>query len=166
MSPPWRRRSGKDRLDRGQADRLAPGHPSASRTRRSGNQDGGHRRRSPAKPGAGGQDRRRPDRRRRRPERAKPGPTVALRADMDALPVKEPKGLPFASEAKSKHLGKEVDVMHACGHDAHTAMLMAVAEVLTSLMTSFPAPCSSSSSRPRKVRACIHPLRAKAPGPR
>jgi amidohydrolase len=69
---------------------------------------------------------------------AKPGPTVALRADMDALPVKEPKGLPFASEAKSKHLGKEVDVMHACGHDTHTAMLMAVAEVLTSLKDQLP----------------------------
>jgi amidohydrolase len=69
---------------------------------------------------------------------AKPGPTVALRADMDALPVKEPKGLPFASEVKSKHLGKEVDVMHACGHDTHTAMLMAVAEVLTSLKDQLP----------------------------
>ena len=64
---------------------------------------------------------------------AKPGPTVALRADMDALPVKEPEGLPFASQAKSRHLGKEVDVMHACGHDAHTAMLMATAEVLAGL---------------------------------
>ena len=61
---------------------------------------------------------------------AKPGPTVALRADMDALPVKEPEGLPFASKANRQYLGKEVDVMHACGHDAHTAMLMATAEVL------------------------------------
>lgn len=64
---------------------------------------------------------------------AKPGRTVALRADMDALPVKEPDGLPFASKAKGRHWGKEVDVMHACGHDAHTAMLMATAEVLTGL---------------------------------
>ena len=64
---------------------------------------------------------------------AKPGRTVALRADMDALPVKEPDGLPFASKAKGRHWGKEVDVMHACGHDAHTAMLMATAEVLTRL---------------------------------
>jgi len=48
----------------------------------------------------------------------KPGPVVALRADMDALPVKEPAGLPFASKQKGKHLGREVDVMHACGHDA------------------------------------------------
>src|SRR3954454_23726800 len=69
---------------------------------------------------------------------AKPGPTVALRADMDALPVKEPEGLPFASRARSQYLGKEVDVMHACGHDAHTAMLMATAEVLTSLKDQLP----------------------------
>src|SRR5215468_9418983 len=63
----------------------------------------------------------------------RPGPVVALRADMDALPVKEPEGLPFASKAKSKYLGREVDVMHACGHDAHTAILMATAEVLTAM---------------------------------
>src|SRR4051794_8446556 len=69
---------------------------------------------------------------------ANPGPTVALRADMDALPVKEPKGLPFASQAKAQYLGKEVDVMHACGHDPHTAILMAVAEVLTSLKDQLP----------------------------
>ena len=62
-----------------------------------------------------------------------PGRTVALRADMDALPVKEPEGLAFASKAKGEHWGKEVDVMHACGHDTHTAMLMAVAEVLAGI---------------------------------
>ncbi len=56
----------------------------------------------------------------------KPGRTVALRADMDALPVKEPAGLPFASRAKGNYQGREVDVMHACGHDTHTAMLMAL----------------------------------------
>src|SRR5690625_4313716 len=64
---------------------------------------------------------------------AKPGRTVALRADMDALPVKEPAGLPFASQATGIYHGSEVDVMHACGHDAHTAMLMAAAEVLSGL---------------------------------
>ncbi len=64
---------------------------------------------------------------------AKPGRTVALRADMDALPIKEPEGLPFASKVKGRYWGKEVDVMHACGHDAHTAMLMATAEVLVGL---------------------------------
>ena len=60
----------------------------------------------------------------------KPGPTVALRADMDALPITEPAGLPFASRARGQYQGQEVGVMHACGHDAHTAMLMATAEVL------------------------------------
>ena len=69
---------------------------------------------------------------------AKPGPVVALRADMDALPVKEPPGLPFASKVKMKHLGREVDVMHACGHDAHTAILMATAEVLTAMRDNLP----------------------------
>lgn len=64
---------------------------------------------------------------------ARPGRTVALRADMDALPVKEPPGLPFASEAKGVYHGTEVDVMHACGHDAHTAMLMAAAQVLAEM---------------------------------
>lgn len=64
---------------------------------------------------------------------ARPGRTVALRADMDALPVKEPAGLHFASQARQAYLGKETDVMHACGHDAHTAMLMGVAEVLAGL---------------------------------
>lgn len=63
----------------------------------------------------------------------KPGRTVALRADMDALPVKEPSGLPFASKARGDYHGTEVDVMHACGHDAHTAMLMATAEVLSGM---------------------------------
>lgn len=68
----------------------------------------------------------------------KPGPVVALRADMDALPVKEPEGLPFASKAKGKYLGREVDVMHACGHDAHTAILMATAEVLVAMKDKLP----------------------------
>jgi amidohydrolase len=68
----------------------------------------------------------------------KPGPVVALRADMDALPVKEPEGLPFASKAKGKYLGREVELMHACGHDAHTAILMATAEVLTAMKDKLP----------------------------
>lgn len=67
---------------------------------------------------------------------AKPGKTVALRADMDALPVKEPAGLPFASKAKGNYQGCEVDVMHACGHDTHTAMLMATATVLSGMRDS------------------------------
>lgn len=60
----------------------------------------------------------------------KPGPTIALRADMDALPVEEMTGLPFASVAKTQYNGKEVSVMHACGHDTHVAILMGAAEVL------------------------------------
>src|SRR5689334_19742065 len=59
-----------------------------------------------------------------------PGPVVALRADMDALPVKEPDGLPFSSHARAMWDDQEVPVMHACGHDCHTAILMAAAEVL------------------------------------
>jgi amidohydrolase len=59
-----------------------------------------------------------------------PGPTVALRADMDALPVVEQTQLPFMSHATATYRGESVGVMHACGHDAHTAMLMGVADVL------------------------------------
>ncbi|SMP63248.1 amidohydrolase [Noviherbaspirillum suwonense] len=69
---------------------------------------------------------------------ALPGPTVALRADMDALPVKETADLPFASKAKGKYLGKEVDLMHACGHDTHTAILMATAKILASMRERLP----------------------------
>jgi amidohydrolase len=59
-----------------------------------------------------------------------PGPTVALRADMDALPVIEQTQLPFMSHATSTYRGETVGVMHACGHDTHTAMLMGVADIL------------------------------------
>ena len=57
-----------------------------------------------------------------------PGPTIALRADMDALPVVEKTGLPYASKVTTTYLGNEVGVMHACGHDAHVSILMGVAE--------------------------------------
>src|SRR5688572_9901497 len=60
----------------------------------------------------------------------KPGPTIALRADMDALPVVERTDLPFRSTVKSNYRGEEVGVMHACGHDSHVAVLMGVAEIL------------------------------------
>jgi len=60
-----------------------------------------------------------------------PGPTIALRADMDALPVEERTAVPFRSTARSNYNGDEVGVMHACGHDAHVAVLLGVAEVLT-----------------------------------
>ena len=63
----------------------------------------------------------------------KPGKTVALRADMDALPVTERVDIPFASRAKTIYKDTEVGVMHACGHDTHVAILMGVASVLTEL---------------------------------
>jgi amidohydrolase len=68
----------------------------------------------------------------------KPGPTVALRADMDALPVEERTGLPFASTARAEYNGQQVGVMHACGHDAHTAILMGVASVLAGMRQQIP----------------------------
>jgi amidohydrolase len=64
---------------------------------------------------------------------AKPGPVVALRADMDALPVTERGNLPFKSTVTTQYAGQEVGVMHACGHDSHTAILMGVAEVLAGM---------------------------------
>jgi amidohydrolase len=60
----------------------------------------------------------------------KPGPVIALRADMDALPVTERNSLPFASKEKAIFNDQETGVMHACGHDSHVAILMAVAEIL------------------------------------
>jgi amidohydrolase len=63
----------------------------------------------------------------------KPGPVVALRADMDGLPVIERTPVPFASKVKTTYNGQEVGVMHACGHDSHMAILMGVAQVLSSM---------------------------------
>jgi amidohydrolase len=68
----------------------------------------------------------------------KPGPVVGLRADMDALPVTEEVDLPFASKAKAVWRGQETGVMHACGHDAHVAILMAAAEVFANLRSDLP----------------------------
>jgi amidohydrolase len=64
---------------------------------------------------------------------ALPGPVVALRADMDALPVTEQVDVPFASKVRTQWNGEEVGVMHACGHDCHVAILMGVAEILAGL---------------------------------
>jgi amidohydrolase len=64
---------------------------------------------------------------------SKPGPCIGLRADMDGLPVVERVDLPFASKVKSTYNGKEVGVMHACGHDTHVAILMSVAEILAGM---------------------------------
>lgn len=63
----------------------------------------------------------------------KPGPCIALRADMDALPIAENVNIPFASKQRSIYNGQEVGVMHACGHDTHIAMLMSVAEILSGM---------------------------------
>src|SRR5690606_30228406 len=68
----------------------------------------------------------------------RPGPVVALRADMDALPVTEKTDVPFRSRATGTYRGETVGVMHACGHDVHTSVLMGVAEVLTSMRESLP----------------------------
>ena len=68
----------------------------------------------------------------------KPGPVVLLRADMDGLPVPERNDLPFKSEARGEYNGEDVPVMHACGHDTHVAILMAVAELLTELRDDMP----------------------------
>jgi amidohydrolase len=68
----------------------------------------------------------------------RPGPVVALRADMDALPVTEEVDLPFRSRARADYGGQEVGVMHACGHDTHVAILMGVAEVLAGMREQLP----------------------------
>jgi amidohydrolase len=60
----------------------------------------------------------------------KPGPRIAIRADMDALPVTENSGLPFESKQTTEFRGEKTGVMHACGHDSHTAILMGVAEAM------------------------------------
>lgn len=69
---------------------------------------------------------------------ALPGPKIALRADMDALPVTEQTGLPFASTATAEYRGEQVGVMHACGHDAHTATLLGVADALVAMRDTLP----------------------------
>ena len=71
------------------------------------------------------------------------GRTVALRADIDALPMQEETGLPFASEIEGR--------MHACGHDGHTGMLVGAAHALSGMRDRLAAPSSSSSSRRRKA---------------
>ncbi len=68
----------------------------------------------------------------------KPGPRIALRADMDALPVTERNHLPFASKATSTYRGETVGVMHACGHDAHTGILLGVAKSLVAMQDQLP----------------------------
>jgi len=80
----------------------------------------------------------------------KPGPVIALRADMDALPVAEQVDLPFASKERTTFNGQEVGVMHACGHDCHVAVLMGVAELLAGRNCG--ARSNSFSSPPKRAR--------------
>jgi amidohydrolase len=68
----------------------------------------------------------------------RPGPVVAVRADMDALPVTEQVNLPFTSKVRATYLGQDVGVMHACGHDIHTAVQLGVASVLTAMRADLP----------------------------
>lgn len=63
----------------------------------------------------------------------RPGPTIGLRADIDALPVRERADIPYASNETSSYLGQDVGVMHACGHDTHIAMLLGTAEILVDM---------------------------------
>ena len=83
------------------------------------------------------------------------GPVIALRADMDALPVREALDLPFASRATREYLGETVPVMHACGHDAHTAMLMGAASILAGRRDRLTG----------RVRFIFQPAEEGAPGP-
>ncbi len=68
----------------------------------------------------------------------KPGAVIALRADIDALPVYERVAIPFASKVTTEFNGQKVSVMHACGHDSHTAMLMATAKMLSAMQKEVP----------------------------
>jgi amidohydrolase len=68
----------------------------------------------------------------------KPGSVVGLRADIDALPIVERAPIAFASKVKSEYNGQSVGVMHACGHDAHTAILMATAKMLKQMQKELP----------------------------
>ena len=71
-------------------------------------------------------------------EGGKPGPLVALRTDMDGLPVTEETGLPFASTVRTEYNGQDTGVMHACGHDAHMAMVLGAAQVLNAMKDELP----------------------------
>ncbi|WPV64423.1 amidohydrolase [Chitinophaga sp. LS1] len=85
----------------------------------------------------------------------KPGPVVALRADMDALPVYERANIPFKSLDTAEYLGQQVPVMHACGHDSHIAILLGTADVLTSMKKDVPG----------TVKFIFQPAEEGAPAP-
>jgi amidohydrolase len=88
-------------------------------------------------------------------EGGKPGPTVAVRADMDGLPVTEETSLPFKSTVRTEYNGQEVGVMHACGHDVHTAVQLGVASILRALKKDIPG----------RVQFIFQPAEEGAPPP-
>ena len=81
----------------------------------------------------------------------KPGPVVGLRADIDALPVVERVAIPFASKVKAEYNGQQVGVMHACGHDAHTSILMATATLLRKCKKKYQAPLCFYFNPPKRA---------------
>ncbi len=81
----------------------------------------------------------------------KPGPVIALRADMDALPVKERVNIPYASTDSSMYGKTKVAVMHACGHDAHVAMLIGTAKVLAGMKKDIAGTIKFIFNRQKKV---------------
>ncbi len=83
-------------------------------------------------------------------EGGKPGPMVAIRTDMDGLPVTEETGLPFASKVRTEYNGQDVGVMHACGHDAHMAMLLGAAQILNSIRDELPGSVMRGRPAPRR----------------
>lgn len=85
----------------------------------------------------------------------RPGPVVALRADMDALPVEERNDLPFKSTATAEWRGQEVNVSHACGHDTHMAMLLGAAKILSDIREDIPG----------TVVFLFQPAEEQGPGP-
>ena len=91
---------------------------------------------------------------------AKPGPVIALRADMDALPIKERAKVPFKSTVMAEFVGDSVPVMHACGHDAHVAMLLGTAEVLSSMKGQIAGTVKFIFNLQKKV---LHPMKKVAP---
>src|SRR5262249_3064571 len=104
----------------------------------------------------------------------KPGGVVALRADMDGLPVEERVDVPFASKAKAQWLGQTVPVMHACGHDCHVAILMGVAEILAGMKDEIPGTVKlifqpneegSMDGRPSGAKAMINDGAMANPAP-
>ena len=88
------------------------------------------------------------------------GPTILIRADMDALPMEEKTGLAWASKARATYEGRDVPVMHACGHDTHVAYLVGVAQALSAMRDSWPISTTVPDQLSRMAEsACATPTR-------